>query len=753
MIGPSVLLIEDDPLSRKAMRVALEAGGFTVIEAASGQEALELSTLSPDVIVQDLRLPDMDGLELAERLKVERRSPMIAVSGVDSSLEEARALGASFSRFLVKPVKPRALVDAVRSLLPDQARPLQRPGFDADFLVQRVLLVFDKGKRSRHIMLHLHHAGFEVTIAPQPERALELARSLDPHAVVFDAEKVSVDGFRLIKQFKDDPNLGTTPRLLISTFIFDKDRTQSPWQNLVTEAVHFDRDASELIDALKGLSNPNPPPRSRVATAEMTPDDYLLRLQRELEHLSRQNAALTRACALQESQLAVLAGVAEVMTRSNDIERLLDEVLARYMDIEPFTHGAAFLISPSGELILKAHRGFDPHQIDQASVFFGSDALLKVALRRDLPSCLPTVHSDEDSTSALLTGAFRSLLVIPLLTAQQRLGALILASTIGDVRKAGMASAHLIQGQISHAIALGQMLARLTASEQRFRAIADHAAEGLLVTDRSGRISYLNLTASHMIQCSIDAALGQPMDLFLSNIPTTSERDSSNNLPKTWEAQTLRANGNPLTLRISTSHLDLGQRTHILIDVTERKRLQDKLIQEARHDPLTGLLNRRAFEDALTQNLILSRARNTSGALLYIDLDHLKRVNDTLGHQAGDAVLVATAEIFKKRLRQSDFAARLGGDEFAILCPGADTPQALTLAAELLDLILALPILDRPELAVSASIGVALFPSHGRSMHQLMAHADRAMYLAKTTGRAKVCLFTLNMLHADSPLD
>lgn len=180
---------------------------------------------------------------------------------------------------------------------------------------------------------------------------------------------------------------------------------------------------------------------------------------------------------------------------------------------------------------------------------------------------------------------------------------------------------------------------------------------------------------------------------------------------------------------LSSAGHEPGRTLIQVIDITDRKQIEAQLRVLAERDTMTGLLNRRRFDEELDAHLERGRRYGFEGAVVALDVDDFKSVNDTLGHHGGDDLIVAVAALLRARLRSSDVIARLGGDEFAILLPRATRPEADQVAAALVAAV-------RDELAVTISLGVAMVGAAGcRSGDQLMIAADRAMYEAKAAGR------------------
>jgi diguanylate cyclase (GGDEF)-like protein/PAS domain S-box-containing protein len=179
-------------------------------------------------------------------------------------------------------------------------------------------------------------------------------------------------------------------------------------------------------------------------------------------------------------------------------------------------------------------------------------------------------------------------------------------------------------------------------------------------------------------------------------------------------------------------------------DVTDRKLLEQELELLSRSDPLTGVFNRRRFDEALEAQLAHARRYGRGGALLIADLDRFKQINDEFGHAAGDEALRTVARVLAANLRQTDvvgrdaggLVARLGGDEFALLLPEADAAAAEAVAARLVEALAASPLeIDGRELRLGISVGVATFDENGSPpANELLAAADRAMYVVKAAG-------------------
>jgi diguanylate cyclase (GGDEF)-like protein len=220
------------------------------------------------------------------------------------------------------------------------------------------------------------------------------------------------------------------------------------------------------------------------------------------------------------------------------------------------------------------------------------------------------------------------------------------------------------------------------------------------------------------------------------------------------EIRTLCTDGSMRWMRIRFKSLidDLGCKyklTGVSQDITEKKRSEELIWQQANFDPLTGLPNRRMFQDRLEHEIKKSHRDSLQLALMFIDLDKFKEVNDTLGHDKGDILLCEAARRIAGCVRESDTVARLGGDEFTVILSELEDQNSLERIAQTIIQALAAPFLLGEESAfVSASIGITLYPDDATNLEMLMSNADQAMYASKSAGRNRFSYFTHSLQEA-----
>jgi diguanylate cyclase (GGDEF)-like protein/PAS domain S-box-containing protein len=215
-----------------------------------------------------------------------------------------------------------------------------------------------------------------------------------------------------------------------------------------------------------------------------------------------------------------------------------------------------------------------------------------------------------------------------------------------------------------------------------------------------------------------------------------------------------RADGSDFTAEVTLSAIELGGRQAIYCawqDISERKLAKDRIEYLAHFDSLTGLANRFSLNSRLAQTLLEAKREERLLAVMFIDLDRFKMINDTLGHHIGDLLLVETASRLDKTVRKSDIVARLGGDEFVVvLTMLTDPADAAHLASKMIEALGAPYQIEGKELHSTPSIGISIFPNNGDDPDILMKHADAAMYSAKDHGRNNFKFFSASMTEAAS---
>ncbi len=287
--------------------------------------------------------------------------------------------------------------------------------------------------------------------------------------------------------------------------------------------------------------------------------------------------------------------------------------------------------------------------------------------------------------------------------------------------------------------------AALRESEGRYRALVEQAPDGICVFDEGGRFFEVNARACAMLGYAREELLGlgtvdviAPTDLAARPLPPLAVGGGS----LLEERLMRRKDGTTFPAEASVTRLPDGRKQAILRDIGERKRLEARLAHQATHDPLTGLPNRALFHDRLGQALARGRRNGGRCAVLCLDLDHFKDVNDTLGHDAGDRLLREIAARLSAALRDEDTVARLGGDEFAVLLAGdANVAGAIEVADRILRALAPPVVLDGRRFSLAASIGVVVGgPGYART-EEVLRDADIAMYRVKGAGRGGYALF------------
>ena len=286
-------------------------------------------------------------------------------------------------------------------------------------------------------------------------------------------------------------------------------------------------------------------------------------------------------------------------------------------------------------------------------------------------------------------------------------------------------------------------------------------SDAVICTDINCNIDYLNIAAEKITGWTREEAYGLPITQVFNIIHGTTRKPAfspiglvlQTNKPRVLADDTLliKRDGTEIAIEDSTSpiHNWNGQLTGVVIvfhDVSATKAMAIKMTHLAQHDFLTSLPNRILFNDRITQAITLANRHQTQLALLFLDLDNFKHINDSLGHATGDKLLKSVTERLKQCVRESDTVSRQGGDEFVILLAENNNSEDAALSAQkILEALQAPHLFDKKQLHISTSIGISVYPADGANADSLLKNADTAMYHAKEKGRNNFQFFTADM--------
>ncbi|HLV94323.1 MAG TPA: EAL domain-containing protein [Candidatus Acidoferrales bacterium] len=301
----------------------------------------------------------------------------------------------------------------------------------------------------------------------------------------------------------------------------------------------------------------------------------------------------------------------------------------------------------------------------------------------------------------------------------------------------------------------------LFAEKERAQVTLNSIGDAVLSTDVEGNVTYLNLVAESMTGWSREEALGRPLSEVFQIVDGATHEPAQDplrlaiqqNLATGLTPNCILIRRDEVEVAIEDSaapiHDPLGRVTGAVVvfhDVSAARSMREKMSHLAQHDFLTDLPNRVLLDDRLSQAIMFARRNGGQLAVLFLDLDHFKKVNDTFGHAVGDKLLRGVADRLASCLRQSDTISRQGGDEFVILLPRVEQPAGAANGAQKILSALALPFqICGHELNVSASMGISTYPKDGHDAETLLKSADAAMYKAKEKGRNNYQFFRKDM--------
>ncbi|MDO8988927.1 MAG: diguanylate cyclase [Sideroxyarcus sp.] len=320
------------------------------------------------------------------------------------------------------------------------------------------------------------------------------------------------------------------------------------------------------------------------------------------------------------------------------------------------------------------------------------------------------------------------------------------AKVFGDKRVASGLEVKLFWQMVTN---LKQIKGDLEKSQHQLQSIIRNVMDGIITINEAGEIEGFNPAAEEIFGYSQQEALGANLKMLMPE-PHQSAHDSyiqrylQSGQPRILgvrgrEVIAVRKNGEQFPMELSASEMMLGGHRYfigIVRDITERKRAEQKIAHLAHYDYLTDLPNRALLLDVLNHSIALARRNKHKAAILFLDLDGFKKINDTLGHDAGDLLLKGVSNRLKGTIRDSDTVARVGGDEFILVLDNIESDENAILVARKIIAALAQPFdLMGQQSHVGGSIGISMFPDNAADPAQLVKQADAAMYLAKQSGK------------------
>jgi PAS domain S-box-containing protein len=518
---PTILVIEDNPTTRKLVRFTLGQRGYRVLEAPDGKTALALvQQETPDLVLQDLLLPDMDGFELVARLRQTMSRPnvpVLAFSGLVSKLDEARISAVGFDDKIVKPCEPSRLLQIVQAHLPDPGG-VSPERFGTG---RRLVIADDDPVQTKLAAFRLGRVGFEIDPAADGAEALARARARPPDAIVSDVMMPGLDGFRLCMAARQDPVLALIPIVLVTSSYIDEEDRHLAEQAGATAFVLRTPDFREVIEILqRTLSTTGAPPPMRTEGPASVEREHARRVIRQLERQVHLNAGMSQRCALLSAQLSILSGISNALTRREGMDEALDEALAACFDAGGISMGALCVLEADRMQL----RGFGPHTWSEPL----RDALFEQleALRgSDGEACviMPVRQAPTPLTRALSQLGVVSALFVPLTYRDNLLGGLLLASdsmSLLDVDRQAFGSG--VGNQLSQAIALARTFEEKQKAATTLRTVMDSLGDAVAVVDESGSHMYWNAAAERYIGFGTPA----PQPLFQPDRVTPVEQGS-----------------------------------------------------------------------------------------------------------------------------------------------------------------------------------------------------------------------------------
>jgi len=799
-VSARILIIEDNPTNMELMVYLLRAFGYTPLSASDGEAGVAAARSErPDLIICDVHLPKLDGYGVIAALKADpelQHTPALAVTALAMVGDRERLLSAGFDGYIGKPIEPDTFVEQIEAFLPGEepvaeALPPELPDGTAS-----ILIVDDHVLNREFLMTLLGFSGHRLMAAASGTEALALMEDERPDLVISDILMPNMDGYEFVARMRANPATAQIPIIFYTATYREREAVAMAQSCGVRWVLPKPSDPDVIVSTVQealGLAQAavappiaQAPGEPGVSGIDFKVAEYLDELESssqtltrmannghgpnaEPEHIDTMTQRLSNSLSSLQAVSLRLTALIELgieLGAERDPQKLVEICCRVAQDICVARYACIGVLEPEENyLTYFATCGSSvpgPELRDNPSV-----GVLREVLEQRRPVRMAGLPGDASHVGLPESHPpVHSLLVVPITLHERVHGWLYLADKLGadefsevDERVAVTVAAQIAAAfqnlllyeevRRNHEQLQRDMDARIRLDEdlRRFRLAMDATADAIFLVDRANRSFVdVNVTACRMLgyerEDFLRAELGRLEDLYDKLL-------AGDHAGTMTELLLQRKDGSPLSVEVQGRTLRSGSNWILVAvarDITERKEAERRLLKLAHFDTLTGLPNRSQFYESLTHSLSMAQEHKWALAVLFLDMDRFKNINDTLGHTIGDELLRQFSSRLVDCLRVRDTIGRFGGDEFAAILMLPEGAQNAIAVVDKIREALRRPFdLKGHEVTITASIGISVYPDDGVDADSLIQYADTAMYRAKEAGRDAFRFFTAEM--------